>query len=472
MYYMLNNYIFIRVINNYLKIWNKLNNKNIIGDINSFIFLKHLSYEPKKLDSIVNDILKEYTSGCNYEIIKKDAINLFSQLERMGIVASGASSEACINNSILYSHSNNNKKKNSENCGLGTSVISKFDEEYAKNPVIQGVIIEITQICNEKCIHCYIPHEQKNIKMNDDEFYKIIDECKKIGTVVDIKISGGECMTHPSFKKFISYVKNAGFALTVMTNLTLLDDEIIDILKTGTQSKVQASLFSLSPEIHDKITTVPGSFNRVMKNLEALYEANIPVCIATQIMESNKNEIENIYKFVQKHNFEFNLDWTIMAQQDGNKQNLVKRVKDILSYRDICSIRCKYEDNFESSYCNAIKSPLRSPDSSLCSAGMNLLHINTNLDVHPCAGWMLIIGNLKKESLQHMWENSEDLKKIRNITLKDFPKCSECEDRNVCTICMAQTFVENNNHFEVPSYTCSMYKTIKKALDERINKRI
>ena len=39
-------------------------------------------------------------------------------------------------------------------------------------------------------------------------------------------------MTHPDFKKIISKVKDSGFSLTLLTNLTLLDDETIEIWKS------------------------------------------------------------------------------------------------------------------------------------------------------------------------------------------------------------------------------------------------
>ena len=469
MYYMLAKYIFIRIVNGYLKIWNKLNYNNVIGDLNSYLFLKHLTYEPKELDGITNEIFNEYVSGCDFQQVKNDAIKLFTQLENMGIVISGETSEQCRCKAIRFSSKKNGKTEAVEKCGEDLRSIDEFEKKYISNPALQGLIIEITQICNERCVHCYIPHESKNIKMDENDFYKIIDECKTLGTVVDIKISGGECMIHPSFKQFISHVKKSGFALTVMTNLTLLDDEIVDILKNGTLSKVQVSLFSLKPEIHDQITAVPGSLNKVLSNLERLYEEDIPVCIAIQIMELNKGEIEEIYKYVIDHNFEINLDWTIMAQQNGNKQNLVQRVNDVSYYKDICLLRCKYETNFKSTYSELINAPLRPSDSSLCSAGMNLLHISTNLDVHPCAGWMLKVGNLASETLQDIWEKS-DLKKIRDVTMKDFPKCAKCENRNVCTICMAQTFSENDNRFEVPEYTCNMYKVIYKTIEDEVLK--
>ena len=463
MYYKLNNYVFVRKINNHLKIWDKLNDRNCIGDISAYLFLKHLNYEPKYINDIVLEISKEFVGNVDFEQIKKDAINLFEQLNKSEFIAIGNSPHECIKNSIKYSNSSYQRTK-TEICDISKEKLDIFGKKYTENPMLQGVIIEITQICNERCVHCYIPHETKTTKMEDEDFFNLIDELKKLESVVDVKISGGECMTHPSFKNFISYVKKSGFHLTIMTNLTLLDNEIVQILKEGSMSKVQVSLFSLKSEIHDAITKRPGSLNTVLNNINILQKENIQVCIATQIMEINKDEIEDIYLFCKNNNFDINLDWTITAQQDGNTQNLVQRVNDISYYKKICLIRSKYENNFTSNYLESLKLPLKDKNSSLCSAGMNMLHISSNLDIHPCPGWMLKVGNLKNETIENIWNNSEKLKYVRNLTLQNFTKCSECNNRNTCTICLAQAFCENNDKFEVPEYICKMFKTINKSL--------
>ena len=43
--------------------------------------------------------------------------------------------------------------------------------------------------------------------------------------------------------------------------------------------------------------------------------------------------------------------------------------------------------------------PAKSADSHLCNAGMNTLQIDTDLNIHPCPGWNINIGNLREVSI-------------------------------------------------------------------------
>ena len=72
--------------------------------------------------------------------------------------------------------------------------------------------------------------------------------------VLSVTLSGGECMCHPKFKEYLRAAKNYDFYVNILSNLTLLDDEIIEIMKEGNVSSVQTSLYSMIPEHHDAIT--------------------------------------------------------------------------------------------------------------------------------------------------------------------------------------------------------------------------
>lgn len=47
-----------------------------------------------------------------------------------------------------------------------------------------------------------------------------------------------------------------------LVNLTLLNDEIIEEMKTNPLLGVQVSLYSMNSHIHDKITQMKGSFEK------------------------------------------------------------------------------------------------------------------------------------------------------------------------------------------------------------------
>lgn len=463
---MLNNFAFVRCINNDLVLFDKRNDQKIIGDYNSYLFLKKLSYVPQNIDVIVKNICKEFIDVPDWEIIKNDVENLFNQLAESSFIAKGTTSDECKANATKFSYSDLNVSAFTFS-KTETDELIKFRDNCSETPALQQVIIEITKFCNERCLHCYIPHENKNIEMSSDDFYKVIDEIAELQTVFEIKISGGECMTHPCFKDFIKYVKEKGFALSLLTNLTLLDDEILDILRTGTLSSVQVTLFAVNPEIHDKIAAVPGYFEKVLKNLEKLHDADIPVSIATQVMELNKDEIENLYLFANSHNFRLLCDRTIIAKENQDIGNLDLRVNDVSCYNKICNLRIKYDKNFRTEFLAELQSPLRLPSSFLCNAGMNMFQIGVDMNVHPCSGWSIILGNLKNSSVKDIWETSHVLKKIRQANISNFPKCVNCRNSNICHLCMAQAYNEGNTDFkfEMSNYICEMYNEIRKAVE-------
>lgn len=465
MYYQLNNFTFIRNVNNYLQIVDKRDDSELIGDFSSWLFAKHLNYCPLDIDKIVNNICSEFVGNVDFSTVKNDAIDFFDSLVDYGLVSKNDQAKSPVE---AVSKTNNQAKQATL---LSKEQMEQFQTMKNQKPCLQNIIIEITQKCNERCVHCYIPHENKNSIMSDKDFYAIVDMCGGIETILNVRITGGECMSHPSFKNYIRYVKDKGFALTLLTNLTLLDDETIDILKEGTLSQVQVSMFSVNPEIHDRITAVPGSLEKTMKNIEKLKAAGVPVSIATQAMEINKDSIERLYEYTIKHGFNLRCDWTIIAKENRNSENLSYRIRNLSNYKNICKSRLKHCDGYEKELRKALSRDPKPETSHLCNAGTNGLYIDTNLKVHPCPGWDLIVGDLKMNSLSDIWSKSESLQKVRGVVLKDFPKCAKCDIRNLCSICMAQADLENTAHnfkFEMPEYVCSMYKVIYDTIQDEV----
>ena len=465
MYYQLNNFTFIRNVNNYLQIVDKRDDSELIGDFSSWLFAKHLNYCPLDIDKIVNNICSEFVGNVDFSTVKNDAIDFFDSLVDYGLVSKNDQAKSPVE---AVSKTNNQAKQATL---LSKEQMEQFQTMKNQKPCLQNIIIEITQKCNERCVHCYIPHENKNSIMSDKDFYAIVDMCGGIETILNVRITGGECMSHPSFKNYIRYVKDKGFALTLLTNLTLLDDETIYILKEGTLSQVQVSMFSVNPEIHDRITAVPGSLEKTMKNIEKLKAAGVPVSIATQAMEINKDSIERLYEYTIKHGFNLRCDWTIIAKENRNSENLSYRIRDLSNYKNICKSRLKHCDGYEKELRKALSRDPKPETSHLCNAGTNGLYIDTNLKVHPCPGWDLIVGDLKSDSLSDIWNKSEKLQKVRDVVLKDFPKCAKCDIRNLCSICMAQADMEkvaNDFKFEMPEYVCSMYRVIYDTIQDEV----
>lgn len=466
MYYRLNAFAFVRNINNFLQIVDKRDDSELFGDYIAYLFAKHLDYSPLHIDTIVNNVCSEFSGNIDFSVVKKDTVDFLERLVDLGLVS------ICDQAGKTIDNVPKDGKLVKPRVLLPKEELEKIRTIMNQKPCLQNISVQITQKCNERCVHCYIPHENKNRIMSDNDFYRIADMCSEMKTIVNFRITGGECMSHPSFKKFVEYVKGKGFSLTLLTNLTLLDDETIDILKRGLFSQVQVSMFSLTPEIHDNITKVNGSLEKTLKNLEKLKKAGVPVAIATQAMEINKDSIEGLYEYAKNQGIELRCDWTIVAKENRKSDNLSHRIRDFSTYKKLCKLKLQYVEGYKEELSDELAQALKPENTHLCYGGVNGLYVDTALKVHPCPGWDLIVGDLKSDSLSDIWNKSEILQKIRNVVLKDFPKCAKCDIRNLCSICMAQADMENIANdfefFEMPEYVCSMYKVIYNTIQEEV----
>ncbi|MDR2784635.1 MAG: radical SAM protein, partial [Treponema sp.] len=146
--------------------------------------------------------------------------------------------------------------------------------ENIKN--LRSVQLELTCRCNERCVHCYIPHEAKDRDMDSALLFALIDQCQTMG-VGQIIFSGDEPMLHPGFLEAVSKADWKELKLRIFSNLTLLTDNILAALKAFHIHEVQASLYSVEPAIHDSITQKPGSCELTKNAVVKLVESGIRV---------------------------------------------------------------------------------------------------------------------------------------------------------------------------------------------------
>ena len=102
--------------------------------------------------------------------------------------------------------------------------------------------IKLTNYCNLKCRHCwtvnhgFVP-ELSNIKNMLDKLYR--SHIKFVG------FSGGELFTRPDILEILEYSKKRGLIVELFTNATLIDDEMIESLKTILDRKTDVIQISL-----------------------------------------------------------------------------------------------------------------------------------------------------------------------------------------------------------------------------------
>lgn len=438
------------------------------------VFFSALSRIPKSLDEIVIKISEQY-SNVLIDRLKEDAHIFFEGLESDGFVVSGETILECTEKDILFSYNNlststqSNHNPNTNETGKDTQDF--FQEYFGDKPQMTHLHIEITGQCNERCVHCYIPHEKKTICMDANLFYDILEQCREMN-LLNITISGGEPMLHSNFIDFISKCNEYNFSVNVLSNLTLMDQDVIDEMKCNPLLGIQTSLYSMNPDVHDEITQMPGSFEKTLSSILKLIKNGIPLQVSCPIMKQNRHDYKDVISWCNDHQLHANSDYVIIGNYDHTMHNLNCR----LSLDNIHEIMCDNINN-DSKYFESITKEYEqkkslSPDDHICSVCQSSICISESGNVYPCSGWQgYVIGNINKSTLSEIWQSSEEIKHLRNIRRHDFPKCCDCPDRRFCTMCMVRNANESvqGNPFEVNEFFCNISELKRKIYLKKVS---
>lgn len=452
-------------------------NENHIGDKilseSGAVFMSVLDRKPQTIDELAIKIKTQFTD-VDISTIKNDAIEFYCMLEREGFIVSGITMHECeekdariyykrlepeITKKALYPDSNNPEESTQE-----------FLEEYFKGkPQLTNAHIEITSMCNERCIHCYIPHNYKLSYLEPSFFYNILEQCNNM-KLLHLTLSGGEPMLHKNFCDFLRKCNEYNFSVNVLSNLTLLNEEIIKEMKMNPLLGVQVSLYSMNFNIHDEITQMKGSFEKTKKSILQLIENDIPLQISCPIMKQNKNCYDDVLKWAKSYKIHVGDDYGIIAQYNHTTQNLTCRLSSNEIKEVIYNKASKDPTFLVQIEKEADKKRNITSNDFVCSVCHSSICIADNGNIYPCAGWQdYVVGNLRETSLNDVWYNSEKVHYLRSLRNQDFPKCIRCSDKEFCTMCMVRNANENpkGDPLVVNEFFCNIAKLNKQILLER-----
>ena len=96
------------------------------------------------------------------------------------------------------------------------SLMQEMNERAAELGVPMGVHLDITYRCNERCVHCYLDHDDHG-EMTTAEIKDVLDQLAEAGTFF-LTLSGGEVLMRRDFFEILEHARRLLFNVRVKTN--------------------------------------------------------------------------------------------------------------------------------------------------------------------------------------------------------------------------------------------------------------
>lgn len=185
----------------------------------------------------------------------------------------------------------------------------KYDKRHLSTTLF------LTWACNLSCIYCFQGLDKSSVRMDKEhadiylKFLKNNAEQNRISSM-SIVLFGGEPLMNIDIGFYIldditEYCKKKkiSFSCSIVTNGTLLNNKILDRLRSYNCDMIQITLDGVR-EIHDTrriYSSGKGSFDEIMQNLRLLNERNdIPTVIRVNIDKTNLEKTYELLDYIGK----------------------------------------------------------------------------------------------------------------------------------------------------------------------------
>jgi len=319
--------------------------------------------------------------------------------------------------------------------------------------------IEVTHRCPLACSHCYNnapvgDAEARSRELSTDELRRVIDEIADAGGLW-LLFTGGEIFARADFLDIYTHAKRRGFFVTLFTNGTQITPKIADYLKEWPPFSIEITLYGRTRETYERLTRVPGSFDRCMRGIELLRERGLPLKLKSVAVTVNRHEIPDMERFARELGLEFKFDGMINARIDCSGSPLAVR----LSPAEMVEIDVA-DPVRAAEWARLVRvradAPPVAPSEQVyhCGGGISAFSVDPEGKMNICVLSRQDSYDLRAGSFEVGWRDF--LAKVRAKPTKRLTKCNACQIRELCSTCAATAELEHGDAETPVDYFCEV----------------
>jgi len=338
-----------------------------------------------------------------------------------------------------------------------------------KPPLIGHLDFELTERCNNNCIHCSInlpenDQESKKRELSTGEWQRILKEAAELGAL-SIRFSGGEPLLHEDFPELYLFARKLGLKVILFTNARNITPDLAELMaRIPPLEKIEVSVYGMKKSSYEKVSRVPGSNKEFRRGVDLLLQYNIPFMVKGAYLPATKMEIDEFESWAatlpgMDQPPSYAMHFELRGRRDSEAKNQLissLRIPPKESIQVLSRHPKTYVENMNQ-FCQKFIGP-PGPTLFTCGAGLGGC-VDAYGRLQPCLAlrapqmsYDLKTGTLK-DALTRVFPKLQEMEASNPDYLR---RCSRCFLKGLCEQCPAKSWAEHGTLDTPVEYYCQI----------------
>jgi len=207
----------------------------------------------------------------------------------------------------------------------------EFDLWRDKRPLLGQLDIELTERCNNDCIHCCINLPANDAaararEMTTAQVQDILQQAADLGCL-QVRFTGGEPLLRLDFEELYLFARRLGMKVLVFTNARLITPRLADLFaRVPPLVTIEVTVYGMHAASYEAVTRTPGSFAQFWRGVNLLLERRVPFIVKSALLPPNRPEIAEFEAWAKTIPWmdkrpSYSMNFDLRNRRDGARKN-------------------------------------------------------------------------------------------------------------------------------------------------------
>lgn len=346
-----------------------------------------------------------------------------------------------------------------------------------EKPLVSHLDVELTERCNNNCIHCGInlpagdPAAKKR-ELSTAAIKDILKEAASLGCLT-VRFTGGEPLLREDFEELYLHARKTGLKVILFTNATLVTPSLADLFsRIPPLEEIEISVYGMKKTSYEAVTRTPGSFEAAWRGINLLLEKKVPFVVKSALLPPNREEVEDFEAWASEIPWmddvpPYSVFFDLHCRRNEKKNQTIQGLRPApeLGVEFLARRKERYLKEV-GAFCSKFIGP---PGDSLfaCGAGLGGACVDAYGMIQLCMGLRHpdTVYDLKRGSLKEaVTRFFPKLHKIKAKNLEYMARCAHCFLKGLCEQCPAKSWAEHGTLDTPVDYYCEIAHTEARVL--------